>query len=33
MIRSEADARNEPFTYRAGSDAGTARILTTPPKF
>jgi folate-binding protein YgfZ len=33
MIRSEAEARNEPFIYRVGSGAGTARILTTPPKF
>jgi folate-binding protein YgfZ len=33
MIRSEAETRNEPLTYRAGADAGTARILTTPPKF
>jgi hypothetical protein len=33
MIRREAETRNELFTYRAGSDAGTARILTTPPKF
>jgi folate-binding protein YgfZ len=33
MIRSEAEARNEPFTYLVGSDAGTARVLTTPPKF
>jgi folate-binding protein YgfZ len=33
MIRSEAEARNEPFTYRVGSDAGSARILTTAPKF
>jgi folate-binding protein YgfZ len=33
MIRSEAEARNESLTYRAGSDAGTARILTTSPKF
>jgi folate-binding protein YgfZ len=33
MIRSEAEARNEPFTYRAGAVTGSARILTAPPQF
>lgn len=32
MIRGEAETRNEPLTYRAGAAAGTARILSTPPK-
>ena len=31
MIRSEAEARNERLTYRAGEETGTARILSTPP--
>ena len=31
MIRSEADAKNETLTYRAGEAAGTARILSAPP--
>ena len=32
MIRGEAEARNEPFTYTAGTATGTARILAAPPK-
>ncbi len=33
MIRSEAEARNEPFAYRVGAVSGSARILTAPPQF
>ncbi|MGO9438624.1 MAG: YgfZ/GcvT domain-containing protein [Terracidiphilus sp.] len=33
MIRSEAEARNEPLTYRAGETTGSARILAAPPQF
>lgn len=31
MVRGEAEAKNQPLTYVAGSDAGTATILTAPP--
>jgi folate-binding protein YgfZ len=31
MIRSETELRNQPFTYHAGTAAGTARILAAPP--
>ena len=31
MIRAEAEALDQPFTYTAGSAKGTARILATPP--
>jgi folate-binding protein YgfZ len=31
MIREEAGARNQPFTYTAGTATGTARILAVPP--
>jgi folate-binding protein YgfZ len=31
MIRAEAEARNEPLSYAAGTGTGTARILTEPP--
>lgn len=31
VIRSEAEAKNETLTYRAGEETGTARILSTPP--
>ncbi len=31
MIRTEAEARNQPFAYTAGTAAGTARILAAPP--
>jgi folate-binding Fe-S cluster repair protein YgfZ len=33
MIRAEAEARNQPLTYRAGEVTGTARILAGPPTF
>jgi folate-binding protein YgfZ len=33
MMRGEAELRNEPFTYAAGTATGTARILTAPPAF
>ncbi len=32
MIRGEAELRNQPFVYAAGTAAGTARILAAPPK-
>jgi folate-binding protein YgfZ len=32
MIRGEAEARNQPFTYTAGTAAATARILAAPPR-
>ena len=32
MIRGEAEIRSQPFTYAAGADTGTARILTAPPE-
>lgn len=31
MIRGEAEARDEPLTYRAGAASGKARILSAPP--
>jgi folate-binding protein YgfZ len=31
MIRGEAEARNQPFTYTAGTATGTAHILVAPP--
>jgi hypothetical protein len=31
MIREEAELRNQPFTYTAGTATGTARILAVPP--
>ena len=31
MVRSEAEVKNRPLTYLAGSAAGTARILDKPP--
>jgi len=31
MIRSEAEVRDQTFTYKAGTETGTARILTAPP--
>jgi hypothetical protein len=31
MIREEAGARNQSFTYTAGTATGTARILAVPP--
>jgi folate-binding protein YgfZ len=33
MIRSEAEARNEPLTYRVDAGTGSARILAAPPQF
>jgi folate-binding protein YgfZ len=33
MIRGEAELHNETFKYNSGTAAGTARILTTPPRF
>ena len=33
MIRADAEQRNEPFTYTAGADTGSARILAAPPSF
>jgi len=33
MIRGEGEVRNEPFTYAAGAETGTARILAAPPSF
>jgi folate-binding protein YgfZ len=32
MIRAEAEARSQPFTYTAGTAIGEARILTAPPR-
>ncbi|MFZ1086856.1 MAG: folate-binding protein [Terracidiphilus sp.] len=32
MMRGEAELRSQSFTYKAGEVAGTARILTTPPR-
>ncbi len=31
MIRAEAEARNQPFAYKAGTATGKARILAAPP--
>ena len=31
MVRSEAELRNQPLTYTAGTVTGTARILAAPP--
>jgi folate-binding protein YgfZ len=31
MVRAEAELRDAPFNYTAGSAAGTARILASPP--
>jgi hypothetical protein len=31
MMRGEAEARNQPFSYTAGTGTGTARILAAPP--
>ncbi|MGA8087572.1 MAG: folate-binding protein [Terracidiphilus sp.] len=31
MVRSEAEIKNQPLTYVAGSTAGTAKILDKPP--
>ncbi len=31
MIRAEAELSNQPFTYNAGTDPGTARVLAAPP--
>jgi folate-binding protein YgfZ len=31
MMRGEAEMRNQPFTYTAGTTTGTARILAVPP--
>jgi folate-binding protein YgfZ len=33
MMRGEAETRNEPIAYSAGSAMGTARILAAPPSF
>ena len=33
MMRSEAELRNQLFTYAAGTATGTARILASPPDF
>ena len=33
MMRAEAEVRDEPFTYIAGTATGTARILAAPPSF
>jgi len=33
MMKAEAEAREQTFTYKTGSETGTARILTTPPTF
>jgi hypothetical protein len=33
MIRAEAELRDQPFRYTAGSAAGTAGILAAPPSF
>jgi len=32
MIRSDAEERAQPFTYKVGAADGTARILEAPPK-
>jgi aminomethyltransferase len=32
MMRAEAEVRNLPMSYEAGSSLGTARILDGPPK-
>ncbi|MGO9778019.1 MAG: YgfZ/GcvT domain-containing protein [Terracidiphilus sp.] len=32
MMRAESEARNQPFTYTAGTATGTARILAMPPE-
>jgi folate-binding protein YgfZ len=31
MVRGDAELRNQPFTYTAGTATGTAHILATPP--
>jgi hypothetical protein len=31
MIRGEAELRNQPLNYTAGTATGTARILAAPP--
>ena len=31
MVRAEAEIKNQPLTYAAGSEAATARILPAPP--
>lgn len=31
MVRGEAEAKNQPLTYMAGPDTGTAKILSAPP--
>jgi aminomethyltransferase len=31
MIRSEAEVHEQTFTYKAGTETGTARLLTAPP--
>jgi len=31
MLRAEAEADDNPFTYLSGSASGTARILAAPP--
>jgi folate-binding protein YgfZ len=31
MVKSEAEALNQPFTYNSGAASGTARILAAPP--
>lgn len=31
MVRAEAEIKNQPLTYAAGSGTGTAKILPTPP--
>ena len=33
MMKAEAEVREQMFTYKVGSETGTARILTTPPTF
>jgi folate-binding protein YgfZ len=33
MIRSEAEARNQPLTYRVDAETGSVRILAAPPQF
>ena len=32
MMRAEAEERGQSFGYKAGTIAGTARILESPPK-
>lgn len=33
MVKADAEAREQSFTYQVGSETGTARILTAPPTF